>query len=545
MSESTLGEGAESAVPSVPAPAVARRKGGAAIVIAAGIVLSRLLGFVRERVQSRYLGLGWQADAFTGAFSIPNFLQNLFGEGVLSASFIPVYAKLVAQGDDEEAGRVAGAVFALLALVVAVLVLLGVLAAPLMVDIITSGFEGEKRDLTVRLVRVLFPGTGLLVLGAWCLGILNSHRRFFLPYVAPVLWNVAMIATLVAFGSRVSMSRLVILLAWGSVLGSALQFGVQLPTALALVKRLRIRVDTTTPSVRQVARQFGPVFVGRGVVQISGYVDRGIASHLVTGALAALNKAQMLYFLPISLFGMAVSAAELPAMSSQLGTTAEIAATLQRRLNAGMRRIAFFVVPSAIVFIALGDVLIAALMQNGQFGPAQTRYVWGILAGSSVGLLASALGRLDASTFYALRDTRTPLKTAMLRIVLTTGLGLLFAFPMPRWLGIDPKWGAAGLTASAGIAGWVEFLILRGVLNRRIGHTGLPAAFAARLYLAAGLGAAAGWGVKLVLPQMHPALAAVAILGAFGLVYLAVVVALGVPEAAEVTGRLRRLAGRR
>src|SRR5438094_5615241 len=177
------------------------RTGKSAIFVATGILISRLAGLVRARVFSHYFGLQSDAaDAFNAAFRIPNFLQNLFGEGALSASFIPVYAALVARGERKDADRVAGAVGALLALVVAVLVLVGVLATPLLIAAIAPGFTGEKRELTIQLVRILFPGAGLLVLSAWCLGVLNSHHRFLLSYTAPVVWNAAMIATLAIFG---------------------------------------------------------------------------------------------------------------------------------------------------------------------------------------------------------------------------------------------------------------------------------------------------------------------------------------------------------
>src|SRR5512138_3239227 len=145
-------------------------------MVASGIFLSRLAGLVRESVFAHYFGNSDAADAFRAAFRIPNFLQNLFGEGVLSASFIPVYAQLLARKEDKEAGRVAGAVLAILALVT------GVLATPLLIDAIAPGFEGAKRELAIRVVRILFPGAGLLVLSAWCLGILNSHRNFLLAY---------------------------------------------------------------------------------------------------------------------------------------------------------------------------------------------------------------------------------------------------------------------------------------------------------------------------------------------------------------------------
>ena len=512
-----------------------------AVLVSTGILLTRLIGFARQRIFSRYFGLSDTADAFNAAFRIPNLLQNLFGEGVLSASFIPVYSRLLAEGDEQEAGRVAGAVAAILALTTAVLVLLGVLASPAVTDVVAGGFHGAKRDLTIRLVRILFPGAGLLVCSAWCLGILNSHRKFFLSYTAPVLWNLAMIATLLGF-RRMDQGSLIVVLAWGSVAGSALQFAVQLPVVLRLARHIRVRLETRDGQVREVIRNFVPVFISRGVVQISAYVDAFLASWLGKGAVAGLTNAQTLYTLPVSLFGMAVSAAELPAMSSALGDEGQVAAYLQRRLNAGLRQIAFFVVPSAMAFLALGGVISAALFENGKFRHADSMSVWAIVAGSSVGLLASTLGRLYSSTYYALRDTRTPLRFAVIRVALTTGLGYLCALPLPRWSGVDPRWGAAGLTASAGVAGWVEFTLLRRTLHRRIGQTGLPATLVAKLWTSAAVAAAAGWGVKLAVGEGHKILYGAAILGTYGAFYFGAAYLLGVEECA---GALRRFARRR
>src|SRR6185369_6690778 len=196
---------------------------------------------------------------------------------------------------------------------------------------------GDKRAATIRLVRILFPGAGLLVLSAWCLGVLNSHRRFFLSYAAPVLWNLAIIASLVAFGQGRTGYRLAEIAAWGSVVGSLLQLGVQLPTVARLLEGLRPRLARGSAPVALVLRNFGPVFVGRGVVQISAYVDTVLASLLPTGAVAGLSYAQVIYTLPVSLFGMSVSAAELPAMASALGSDVERAALLRERLGAGLR----------------------------------------------------------------------------------------------------------------------------------------------------------------------------------------------------------------
>ena len=511
-----------------------------AFLVAAGIFLSRISGLVRERVIAYFLGNQTiAADALRGALRIPNILQNLFGEGVLSASFIPVYARLLAEDKEEESGRVAGAIASLLALIVAVLVLLGVLASPFVVDLILRGFKGETRDLTIRLVRILFPGVGLLVMSAWCLGILNSHRRFFLSYVSSVLWNAAIIGALLLFRHG-DMETLAVHAAWGSVVGSALQVGMQLPVVLRLAPRLRLVFTASGDNVRTVVRNFIPVFFSRGVNQISAFVDQLIASYLPLGAVSGLSVAQALYTLPVSLFGMSISAAELPAMSSALGTDEQVAATLRQRILSSTRRIGFFVVPSAIGFIALGDVITAAIYQTGQFKHADSIRVWAILAGSGVGLVASTVSRLYSSAYYALRDTRTPLRFAMVRVALTTGLGYLCAKPLPKLLGIDPIWGVAGLTASAGFAGWVEFLLLRRGMNQKIGRSQFPAAYFVRLWGAALIGAAAGWGIKLALHPQQPQVAALVILVPYGAIYLGLTALFGVEQAGALVRRVMR-----
>ncbi|HJR67816.1 MAG TPA: murein biosynthesis integral membrane protein MurJ [Gemmatimonadaceae bacterium] len=510
-----------------------------AAFVAAGIFLSRIFGLVRQRVLAHYLGLSSSADAFSAGFRIPNLLQNLFGEGVLSASFIPVYSRLLARGEHDEARRVAGAVFAFLSLIVAVVVLVGVLATPWLIDVIARGFEGEKRALTIRIVRVLFPGMGLLVLSAWCLGILNSHRRFFLPYVAPVVWNVAIIASLFLYGGRVADAELAVVAAWGSVAGSALQLLVQLPLVLKLGRGIRPSFDTGA-HVRTIGRTFVPAFLGRGVVQVGAYVDTLVASLLPTGAVAALMNAQMLYTLPVSLFGMSISAAELPQMASDAARDDAAAGRIGDRLRIGLRRIAFFVVPSAAVFLALGDVVAAALFETGEFSRDDSTYVWALLAGSAVGLLASTSGRLYSSAFYALHDTRTPLRFAAVRVTLGVALAAVLALYGPDLLGIAPRWGAAGITVASGIAAWLEMTLLRAALRSRLGIDGKLPGVVVKLWMCAALAAGAGWGAKVLVGEAHPWVMAALVLGTFGLVYLAATAAAGVEEARALLARVSR-----
>ncbi len=504
-------------------------------------MLSRVFGLARQMLMAHYLGASLAADAFTAAFKIPNVLNNLFGEGALSASFIPVYSRLLEDGREEDAGRLAGAILGLLSLVVAASVLVGVLITPWLIPLIAPGFDPQRRALTITLVRILFPGAGIFVVASWCLGVLNSHRKFLISYSAPILWNVAMIAALLGFGPKRAPPDLAVILAWASVVGALLQFLVQLPTAIALTRPLRVSLDTTSGEVRRVSRNFAPVLTSRGVVQISGYIDQWLASFLPGGVVATLSYAQTIYLLPVSLFGMAVSAAELPEMSRAVGSQEEIAAQLRARIATGLRQIAFFVIPSAMAFLTLGDVIAALLFQNGgKFTATESMYAWGILAGSAVGLLASTLGRLYSATYYALHDTRTPLRFALVRVALTTVLGALFAFEGPKLLGIDARWGAAGLTSSAGIAGWVEFTLLRTQLNRRIGVTGVPAGLVATLWGAALAAAAAGWGMRVYGVGASTFISRALILAVFGVVYLLATLALGVPEARSLFRRLRR-----
>ncbi|HEY9285453.1 MAG TPA: murein biosynthesis integral membrane protein MurJ [Pyrinomonadaceae bacterium] len=520
-----------------------------AFLVGAGILLSRVVGLVRQRVFAYYFGVSVVGDAYAAAFRIPNFLQNVFGEGALSASFIPVYAKLLAQGEREAADRVAGAVFSLLAVVTSLLVLFGVFAAPLLTDVLALGFEGEKRDLTVALVRVLFPGAGLLVMSAWCLGVLNSHRRFFLSYTAPVIWNCAIIAALALAGTPVrgtSPDDLAVwgevarYTAWGAVAGSFLQFGVQLPTVFRLLSGLHLTLGADA-NVRTVVRNFVPVFLSRGVVQISAFVDEMIATLLGDGPVIALTFTQSLYTLPVSLFGMAVSAAKLPAMSSTVGEQSEVFAALRKELNEGLRQISYFVVPSIVGFVALGDVMVSVLYRTGNFTRDDVVYVWAILAGSAVGLLPTTLGRLYASTFYGLHDTRTPFRFAALHVALAVVLGYLTAIYVPPLLGVEMRWGAVGLTASAGVAGWIEFLLLRRKLNARIGRTGLPASYLLKLFAAALVCAAVGWGLKLLSAPLHPIFLAATVLLPYGLLYFAATSVLKVPESRAVVGRFLRV----
>jgi len=514
--------------------------GRGTVLVGAGILLSRLSGLVREIVVAGFLGVGVAADAFKAALRIPNLLQNLLGEGVLSASFIPVYSRLL-ESDREEAGRTAGAVAGLLAAAVSVLVLVGMVAARPITILLTPGFGGERLDLTVDLVRIMFPGVGLLVLSAWCLAILNSHRRFFLSYVAPVLWNVTQIvaAAAVAIGGSTNVS-VATALAWGVVAGGATQLLVQLPTVRRLVPDLRPTLDRTRPAVRDAMNRLGPVVFGRGAIQISGYVALVLASLLVRGAVSAITYAQVLYLLPVSLFGMSVAAAELPELARMRPEDRE---RLAGRVGHGLRRVAYFVAPTSIVFIALGEPVVSTLFERGEFGPSDTRLVWFVLAAYSFGLIASTGSRLLQNSLYALDDTRTPARIALVRVVASTSIAAAVMFPFDRLVlvgtAVRPAGeapgddllhlGAVGIAIGATVGAWVEASLLRLALRWRIGPVDLGGGSLAVLLTAALAGGAVGRLLDLVLGGLPTPLVAVATVGAAGATYLGITSALGLP----------------
>lgn len=517
--------------------------------VGAGILLSRLSGLAREIVTAGALGLGVSADAFRAALRIPNLMQNLLGEGVLSASVIPVYSRLV-DTDSDEAGKTAGAIAGLLAAVTSVLVVVGMVAARPLTLLLAPGFEGEQLDLTVSLVRIMFPGIGVLVLSAWCLAILNSHRRFFLSYVAPVLWNAGQIAVVaaVAIGGSTEES-LANALAWGVVLGGVAQLVVQLPTVRSLVPHLRLSLDRRRPAVRDALGRVGPVVFGRGVVQISGYLDLMLASLLAAGAVAAGTQAQFLYLLPVSLFGMSMAAAELPELS-RLGPQAP--QEMVDRVERGLGRVAYFVAPAAVLYIALGEILLGALFERGNWGPSETRLTWLVLSAYALGLLATTASRLLQNTLYALDDPRTPARIALVRVVVGALVALALMFWLDGYVVVGTSiqsetasttdffhLGAVGIALGSMAAAWTEFVLLRMALQWRIGRVSLGGGRLGLVLTSAICAAAVGRVVALAIGDPPPLVEFVPVFGAAAVVYLAVTRALGMRLRDELSGRAR------
>ena len=552
------GEGAPGGAPDPSARASA--------VVAGGILLSRLTGLVRESLLRGVLGLGPAADAFAAALRIPNLLQNLLGEGSLSAAFIPVYSRMLGEGRQEEAGRVAGAVAGLLTALAGGLVTVGILAARPLARLLAPGFEGARMELTVDLIRVTTAGVGLLVLAAWCLGVLNSHRRFFLSYVAPVLWNVAQVAVLAAaILGNWEPANTARSLAWGLVVGGLLQFGIQAIGVRRLRTGIRPSAAWRLPGVVEVIRRSGPAVLGRGVLQLSAYLDLVLASLLVTGAVAGLMSAQVLYVLPVSLFALSVAAAELPEMSRHPD-----GAGVAQRGGTAMRRTSFFLVFSSVAYLALGDLIVGALFGWGAFDGDDAIAVWLVLGAYALGLPALGASRICQSVLYSRGDTTGPARIAALRMAVAGGIGLAVMFPLDRlsivdgslvgWADLFQGWGplegagdqataaphlgAVGLAIGSAGAAWLESALLSHRGRRTLQDLPMPVTVLVPLFpaaLAAALVAVAARPLVGGLPDLMAAPLGLVVAGS---AYLLVAWRTGIEEAASAAGILRRLVGR-
>ena len=459
--------------------------------IGTGILLSRLAGLLRESLLRSVLGLGPAADAFTAALRIPNLLQNLLGEGSLSSSFIPVYSKLLSEGKEKEAGHTAGAVAGLLIAFTGALTLVGILIARPIAKLLTPGFSSEKLDLTADLIKITTAGIGFLVLAAWCLGVLNSHRKFFLSYVAPVIWNAAQIVILfIAIGKDWDPVKAARAAAWGLFIGGVIQLLFQFFGVSRLRTKIGFSFSWKNEHVREIIRRFNPTILGRGVVQISAYFDLVLASLLVTGAVAALMSAQVLYILPISLFAMSIAAAELPEMSRNTDSQ-----QLGNRLNQGMKQTSFLMLLTSVIYMTIGDQIIGVIFQWGSFDRDDSIAVAATLAAYSLGIPAIGISRIYQSALYANGDTKTPAFSATLRVIISLIIGLLLMFPLDRlfisnsalekvpgsivgdWgplsqslrsLPENPHLGAVGLAVGSAIAAWAEMVFLARKTNKKV-----------------------------------------------------------------------------
>lgn len=461
-----LGAAVEPPDPAAAAPGAPKGTSGtgrSAAVVTAGILLSRLAGLVRQRVTAHYFGTSALADAITAAFRVGNITQNLLGEGTLSASFIPVYARLRAAGKDKDAARFARSALGLLGAVALAASALGVLLAPWLTLVVAAGFDPSRIAVTVKMVRIVFPMTALLAIAAWALGVLNAHRRFFLPYAAPVLWSLAQIAGLVVMGGvfHVDGEDLAIALAVSALAGAVLQTAVLLPAARRLLGGLRPAFDTRDPAIREAAAKLPSAIAGRGVLQLSSLIDMLLVSFLGAGANAAFGYAQTIFLLPMSLLGTGEAAAALPEMASE---TAEEDrdkrdAKVRARVGSSLARVVTLAMPSAAAFALLGKPIITVLLRGGSFDQRSTDRVAELLFCYAFALVSNAVGRVLSTTSFALGDTRSPARFATIRVVVSTLLSLV----------LMQRLDALGVVLGGVLASWVEMTLLARLIRGKLG----------------------------------------------------------------------------
>ena len=546
-----------------------------AIIVAIGILTSRLFGLVRWSLTARFFGASGHADVLKAAFSVPNLLQNLLGEGTLSAAFIPVYSRMLEEGRAKDAGRMAGSIFGLLTVAVSVCVLLGIAFADPICWMLMRGFaadaaevaaglrEVDRLALAADMIRLAFPMAGLLVLSAWALGILNSHRKFLISYMAPVAWNLAIISALVVAGTMAgvrpfateapfadgvtvdALSRILQAAFVGGLLGGALQLLVQLPFVVQVIRGFKLGLSTRLDGVRQALKAAGPAIAGRGVAQLSAWLDVLLASFLVKGALAALAYAQVLYLLPISLFGMSVAAAELPELS-RIGK--ENRRGLAERLEQGLRQGLFLVIPTTMGYLVLGYLIIGGIYRGGLFGPDANMLSYSVLAAYSLGLVATVSSRLVHNGFWAMGDTRTPARMAVVRVAISAivaipAMLMLDTIPLAQWPDFAESplfFGAAGLSLGSAVAAWVEFSLLTRSLKQRLGQTTMPwrdIGQMAFMAITAAVPALAVWQLIIGWPPLLQAVMAVSV---FAGIYLTWARLIKRPEVMVWFGRLVR-----
>lgn len=429
-------------------------------MIGAATFLSRVLGFVRDMVVARAFGASHVADAFYVAYRIPSLLRELFAEGSMSAAFVPVFTHTLATQSREEAQRLARAAFSLILVVVSAITMLGVLFAPAIVSVIAPGFGDDpgKSALTAHLTRVMFPYLLWISLAALAMGVLNSLRAFAAPALSPALFNLSIIATVVFLAPF--LDEPVVAVAWGVSLGGIAQLAVQIPSLRRLGMGFAWSWQPDHPGLRRMGALLLPTLAGLSVSQVNIFINTLLASYLVQGSVTYLYYAMRLVQFPLGVFGVALSTALLPTLSSQ-AAKGDVQA-LRETVSFGLRLILFISLPAMIGLIMLRTPIVHLIFQHGRFGAADTAGTASALLYYTVGLWAFAGVRVIVPVFYARQDTATPVIAAILAVAANIGASLALMGPL----------GHGGLALATALASALNFLVLLTVLHRRLERFG-------------------------------------------------------------------------
>ncbi len=442
--------------------------GGAPASVEAGVVravgsiglatlTSRILGFVRDVVVARAFGAGPVTDAFFVAFRIPNLLRRLLAEGALSTAFIPVFTEYLAHRPRAEFNRMVSAVAGALLLTLCLVSALGVLLAPWIVGVMAPGFAAvpEQLRLATTLTRLMFPYLIFVGLAALAMGVLNAHRRFFTGALGPAVLNIGMIAAVLTLSSRLPVP--VLALAVGVLVGGLGQFAIQLPEAARLGVPLLPSTEFSHPALRRIAHLLGPAVFGLAAVQLNVFINTLLASLLPGGSISFLYYADRVVEFPLGVFGIALATAALPPMAEQAAR--RDLSGLRETVNFSLRLSCFVAIPASAGLWVLREPITRLLFERGRFGPEETQATAWALGFYALGLTAFATVRIAAQAFYALRDSRTPVKAGMAAV----GLNVVLAL----WLMGPLKHGGLALAASASAT--ANLVILLWLLRTRLG----------------------------------------------------------------------------
>jgi putative peptidoglycan lipid II flippase len=433
----------------------------AAGLVSFGTLLSRIMGMLRDVAIAGVFGAGLMSDAFFVAFRVPNLIRRLIGEGPMSSAFIPVFTEYREKKSSPEAWKLASNLTGLMGGLSLLLSVAGIYAAPLIVRVIAPEWDvtSLKGGLTVRLTRLMFPYLFLVVLYALAMAVLNSCRRFFVPAMAPALLNLGMI-----WGALVLAPYFdppILGLAWGVLLGGAVQLGVNIPSLKAVGYRWQPGFDFRDEGVRRVGRLMVPTVIGLAVNDVNQVVDTILASMLTEGSVSWLYYGSRLTQLPLGLVGIAVGTAILPTLSSQ-SARSDIEG-LKETVSFGLRVVLYLTLP-AIAGLAVLRLPIAALIfQRGEFTAADTMATGSAILYYSLGMWAAGGIRILASAFYSVKDTRTPFYTAAAAMAVNIVLNLYLMTVMAH----------AGLALASSLSVIFQFLILLQLLRRSLGPLGL------------------------------------------------------------------------
>lgn len=460
--DAAASRGASRTVPEAPAGEHGRRLARSTLVFSLATGLSRVLGLVREMVAAYFFGVSGRINAFTVAFQIPNLVRALLADAALSGAFVPVFSDLIEKGERRRAWRVASTIFWLVLLVLGGLTALFILVAPLLMR--PFGDPGGDVDLAVGLSRVLFPIVVLLGLSGVIVGILNTHDQFTVPALTPVFWNVAIIAGLALGVPRVSGESAQLYVYAGAVLvGTLIQLLLPVPWLRGLDGRLQLVLDWRDPAVRQFFALMLPVTLTLGLINVNAVVDTLFASRLLDPDLApaAIDKAFRLYMLPQGMFSVAVATILFPTLS-RLAARGD-ADGFTTTVSAGMRQIAFLLIPAAVVSAVLSGPIVRLVYERGRFTAADVTVVGSSLAAFSLGLVFNGWMLLLTRGFYGLRSNWIPTTVAVVAVLLNAALDAVL-----YRVGV---WGIPLATALVNIAGAAALLV---ALRRRFGHVDGP-----------------------------------------------------------------------